>query len=153
MTDFLWGSPGSAFNLLTTELNSLATGSGTALGPEIDNTSTKYQRMRLEFVIASNSLAFTTSSFVKVFLLPILSDATNYPNYTSGASYKLAEGNYLAGIINIIPATISSAVVRETLENVRVPQGKFKTALVSSLGVTLPSSGNTLNGIPTPDAY
>ena len=152
-TNFLWGAPGTVYNLLTTELNSLASGSGTALGPAIDNTSNKWQVGRLELVIASNSLAFTSASFVKVFFLPLLSDGTNYPTYTSGASYKLAEQNYLVGIININPATQSANVVRETLDRVYVPQGTWKTVLVSVAGVTLPSSGNTLNLLPTPSQY
>jgi len=153
MTNFLWGAAGSVYNLLTTELNSLASGSGSALGPAIDNSTNKYQTGRLELVIASNSLAFTAASFVKVFFLTRLSDGTNYPTYTSGASYKLAETQYLAAIINVNPATQSANVVYETYDNARIPQGFFKTVLVSSLGVTLPSSGNTLNLLPTPNAY
>lgn len=153
MANFLWGAAGSVYNLLTTELNSLATGSGSAAGPAIDNSTNKYQTGRLELIIASSSLAFTTASFVKVFFLPRLSDGTNYPTYTSGASYKLAEGNYLAAIININPATQSSNVVYEAVDRVWIPQGLFKAVLVSSAGVTLPSSGNTLNLLPTPNAY
>ena len=152
-TPFLYGTVGSVYNLLTTELNSLASGSGTAFGPVIDNSTNNYQIGRLELVIASNSLTFTSTSLVRVYALPRLSDGTNYPNYTSGASYKLATANYLIGIIKVIPAAISAAVVRETLDGVRIPQGRFKTVLVSELGVTLPSSGNTLDLLPTPDAY
>lgn len=152
-TNFLYGAAGTGINLLTTELNSLATGSGSAAGPAIDNTSNKYQVGRLELKIASNSLAFTAASFVKVFFIPRMSDGTNYPTYTSGASYKLAEGNYLAGIININPATQSSNVVYEILDYVNIPQGFYKSILVSAAGVTLPSSGNTLDLIPTPSQY
>lgn len=153
MANFLWGTAGSVYNLLTTELNSLASGSGCTLGPAIDNSTNKYQTGRLELIIASNSLAFTAASFVKVFFLPRLSDGTNYPTYTSGASYKLAENNYLAGIINVNPATQSANVVYEAIDRVWIPQGLFKTVLVSSLGVTSPASGNTLNLLPTPNAY
>ena len=153
MANFLWGAAGSTYNLLTTELNSLASGSGTALGPNIDNSSNKYQVGRLELKIASNSSAFTTASFVKVFFLPLFSDNTNYPTYTSGSSYKLAEANYLAATININPATQSSNVVYECVDYVGIPQGQWKTVLVNVSGVTLPASGNTLNLIPTPSQY
>lgn len=153
MPNFTWGAAGTVYNLLTTELNSLATGSGTVLGPIIDNSTNRWQTGRLELVIASNSLAFTSASFMRVFFLPRLSDGSNYPTYTSGASWRLAENNYLAAIININPATQSANVVYEAVDRVWVPQGHFRTVLVSSAGVTLPASGNTLNLLPTPAAY
>jgi len=152
-TNFLWGPVGTVMNLLTTELNSLANNSGSAVGPEINNSG-GLQLGQLSLLIASNSLAFTVASMVKVFLVP--SDDTaggNYPTYTSGASYKLAESNYLVGVISINPATQSANVVRETLPYVPIPLGKFKAILVSNAGVTLPSSGNTLNLYPTPNQY
>jgi hypothetical protein len=151
-TNFLWGAVGSVYHLLTTELNSLANNSGTALGPEIDNTTNAYQFGRLYLHIASNSLAFTTSSYVDVFLLPSNAGAT-YPTYTSGASYKLAEANYRIGSISINPATQAANVVEEWLEGVRLPAGKFKCVLVNHAGVTLPASGNTLDLYPTPTQY
>ena len=104
---FTWGSVGSAYNLLTTEMNSLASGSGTALGPEIDNTSNAYQMGRLHLHIASNSLALVAGSYCKVFFLSSNAGST-YPNYTSGASYVLAESNYLVGTIALFPATVSA---------------------------------------------
>jgi hypothetical protein len=151
-TNFIWGTIGSAYNLLTTELNSLATASGSVLGPEIDNTTNGFQVGRLHLHLASNSLAFTATSLVKVFFLSS-SAGTVYPTYTSGASYKLAESNYLVGVISINPATQSSNVVEEWLEGVFIPAGKFKTVLVNVAGVTLPASGNTLDIIPTPTQY
>jgi hypothetical protein len=36
---------------------------------------------------------------------------------------------------------------------VAVPSAKFKVVLVNGTGVTLPSSGNTLKLIPTPEQY
>jgi hypothetical protein len=65
----------------------------------------------------------------------------------------LAESNYLAGVIYVNPATQSSNVVDEVLPYVTMPLGFFKTILVSQLGVTLPSSGNTLDFYPTPTQY
>lgn len=150
--DFLWGAAGSAFPLLTTELNSLANGSGSAEGPAIDNSTLAYQMGRLELIIASNSLAFLSSSFVKVFFLPLLSTG-GYPTFTSGSSYALAEANYLAATLNINPVTQSANVVQEVADGILIPQGKFKTVLVNRTGVTLPASGSTLNLIPTPSQY
>lgn len=153
-TNFLWGSVGSAYNLLTTELNSLASGSGTALGPEIDNTTNAYQIGRLHLHIASNSLAFVTGSYCKVFFLSSNAGST-YPTYTSGASYALSESNYLVGSVFLNPKTQSANVVDEWLEGVFIPAAKFKAALVYVGGGagTWPSSGNTLDIFPTPSQY
>lgn len=153
-TSFLWGAVGSAYNLLTTELNSLASGSGSAAGPQIDNTTNAFQIGRLHLHIASNSLALVAGSYVKVFFLPSNAGST-YPTYTSGASYKLAESNYLAATIFLNPATQSSNVVDEWIEGVMIPAGKFETVLVYVGGGagTWPASGNTLDLFPTPSQY
>lgn len=152
-TNFLWGAVGTTMNLLTTELNSLATGSGTAYGPEINNSS-GYQLGQLTIHLASNSSAFTTASYVSVFLVPSTDTAgTAYPTYTSGSSYKLSEQNYLVATIAINPATQSANVVDETVPYVPIPLGKFKCILVNQSGVTLPASGNTVNLYPTPSQY
>lgn len=146
---FQWATVPSAFNLLTTELNSLADGSGSAAGPQIDNTTGFYQVGRLHLHLASNSLALVASSYVDVFLLSSDNGST-YPTYTSGTSYKLAESNYWVGSISLNPATQSSNVVDEWLENIFIPAGKFKCVLVNHMGFSFPSSGNTLDIFPTP---
>lgn len=51
-TNFLWGSVGSVIHLLTTEMNALATGTLTAAGPEINNSS-GYQQGLLSLHMAS----------------------------------------------------------------------------------------------------
>jgi hypothetical protein len=153
-TNFLWGAVGSVYNLLTTEINALASGSGTALGPEIDNTTNAFQVGKLHLHIASNSLALVAGSYCKVFLLSSNAGAT-YPTYTSGTSYALSEPNYLVGVLALNPKTQSSNVVDEWLEGVFIPAGKFKAALVYVGGGagTLPATGNTLDLFPTPSQY
>ena len=153
-TNFLWGGVGSTLNLLTTELNSLASGSGSAYGPEV-GVANDIQLCNLAIHLASNSLALTASSYIKVFLVPTITTLTGgtKPTYTSGSSYKLAESNYLAGVIYLNPTTQSANVVDEVLPYVNVPLGFFNTILVSQLGVTMPSSGNTLNAVLTPTQY
>jgi hypothetical protein len=153
-TNFLWGGVGSVINLLTTELNALADGSGTVYGPE-KGVANDYQLGMLYLHIASNSLAFTLTSRVDVFLVPSTTTGSGatYPTYTSGASYKLAESNYLVGSIAINPATQVANAVDEVLPDVRIPLGFFKAILVNHTGVTLPASGNTLDLYPTPTQY
>jgi hypothetical protein len=153
-TNFIWGAVGSVIHLLTTtELGSLADGSGSIYGPEV-GVANDYQLGQLYLHIASNSLAFTTTSRADVFLVPSTTTASGatYPTYTSGASYKLAETNYYVGSIAINPATQSANVVDEALADVRIPLGFFKTILVNRSGVTFPA-GTTLDLYPTPTQY
>lgn len=152
-TNFLWGAVGTVMNLLTTELNSLASGSGGAYGPEINNSGGQ-QLGQLHLHLASNSLAFATASYVNVYLVPSSDTAgTVYPTYTSGASFALSEQNYLVATIALNPKTQSANVVDEIVPYVPIPLGKFKCILVNQAGVTLPASGNTLNLYPTPSQY
>jgi hypothetical protein len=150
-TNFLWGGVGAVIHLLTTELNSRIDGEGTPYGPEVGGVN-NYQLGQLSLHIASNSLAFTLTSRVDVFFVPSITTASGaaYPTYTSGSSYKLAESNYFVGSIAVNPATQSANVVDEALVEVRIPLGFFKAILVNHTGVTLPSSGNTLDLYPTP---
>jgi hypothetical protein len=151
--NFLWGNVGSTLNLLTTELNSLATGAGTAYGPEVGGNNSP-MRANLALHLASSSLAFTAGSFVSVYLVPSITTLTGgiYPTYTSGAT-PVYSGNGFVGNININPKTQSANVVDEILPGIIIPLGFFKTILISSAGVALPASGNTLNAILTPTQY
>lgn len=152
-TNFLWGPVGTVIHLLTTELNALVTAGGSAYGPEV-GAANDVQLGMLYLHLASNSLAFTTTSSVKVFLVPSTTTASGatYPTYTSGASYKYS-GNGYVGSIPINPQTQSANVVDEILPNIRIPLGFFKAILVNDTGVTLPGSGNTLDLYPTPPQY
>ena len=153
-TNFLWGAVGTVINLLTTELNSLADGSGSAYGPEV-GIANDYQLGQLHFHIASNSSAFTATSYVDVFFVPSITTASGaaYATYTSGSSYKLAEANYKVASIAINPTTQGANVVEEVVVDVRIPLGFFKAIFVSHACVTLPASVNTLNLYPTPTQY
>lgn len=153
-TNFLWAPVGSVIHLLTTELNSLGSSSGSALGPEVGAANNPQLGM-LYLHLASNSLAFTNQSSVSVYFLPSTTTASGatYPTYTSGGGFKLASQNYLAGVIYINPATQVANVVDEVLPNIIMPLGFWKTVLVSTANVTLPASGNTLDFYPTATQY
>jgi hypothetical protein len=154
-TNFLWGSVGSVINLLTTELNSLASGSMTAMGPAITN-STGYQSGMLHLHIASSSLALTTASLCNVYFIPTTTTAgSTYANFTSGTTPILARSNYLVGTIALFPGTLSSSVLDEQLTDVEIPLGTFKCVLeyIGGGAGTLPASGNTLDIYPTPSQY
>lgn len=149
-TNFLWGEREAGVTLLSTALDSLTNNSGSAFGTEYDNTAGKWLFADLELNLASSSLAFTSASYVSIYFVPT-ADGTNYPKYTSGASYKIA-AHYWVADIWIHPATLSAEAIREVI-SVPLPSAKFKVVLVNSTGVTLPSSSNTLKLYPTPKAY
>lgn len=149
-TNFLWGAVGSKIALLTTEMNSLATATLTAAGPEINN-STGYQFGQLTLTLAS--AAFVTGNFMAVYFLRSSDTAgAAYPVVTSAAAF--GAGNYLVGIININGST---AAQMETIANVYIPLGKFKTYIQTGTSAsacpTLGASGNTLDLYPTPTQY
>lgn len=154
-TNFLWGALQTPVSLLTTELNGLATGWGSAAGTAFDNTIVNARGWRLgrfKLFVASSSLAFTGASYVQIHLLPE-DGSGNYPTYTSGSAYKIAIPNYWRVNIPVNPATQAANTVTEYSDDVPLPIGSWKPVLVSSLGVTLPASGNILSVIPSPEQY
>lgn len=152
-TNFLWGSVGTVINLLTTELNTLASAAGSAYGPEKGGAN-KEQMGMLYLHIASNSSAFTAASSVAVYLVPSTTTASGatYPTYTSGTTPKYS-GNGYVGSVLINPATQSANVVDEVLPGIIIPAGFYKAILINNSGVALPASGNTLDLYPTPTQY
>lgn len=153
-SNFTWGGIGNLVSLLTTELDALASLAGSAYGPEINNVLGP-QRGELRLHLASNSLAFTTASFVSIYL--VSSTTPNaaggaYPTYTSGTT-PIYSGNGLVGNINVNPQTQSANVVDETQGGIIVPAGYFKTILINKLGVNMPATLNTLGLYTTPTQY
>ena len=146
-TNFLWASVGTVINALTTELNSLATATATAAGPEINNSAGN-QLCKIYF--HAGSAAFVTGNYINIYFVGS-SDAagTTYPTFTSAAAGGWS--NYLAATIYINGST---AVQNETIENVVMPIGKFKVyAITGGSCPTLASSGNTVDLYPTPTQY
>jgi len=146
-TNFLWGAAGAVSHLLTTELDALANGTLSALGPEINNSS-GYQMGQLYISLAS--AAFVAPSYISIYLVPSSDTAgTNYPTFTSAAAAALS--NYLAATIYINGST---AAQKEIFPYVAIPLGKFKTlGLTGGSCPTLASSGNTVDLYPTPTQY
>lgn len=146
-TNFLYGAVGAKMALLTTEMNSLAVSTLTALGPEISNTS-GYQYGQLYLHLAS--AAFVAGNAAAVYLVPSNDTAgAIYPTFTSAAAAGLQ--NYLVGVIQINGST---AAQDEILRNVNIPLGKFKALLQTVTGTpSLAATLNTLDLYPTPSQY
>lgn len=129
MATIQWAAPSSAQTMITTEANSLANGSTTALGTAWDNTSTRYMQAAGEVYLAS--LTPTSGGYVQVYLVPA-PDGTNYGD--------IVNSNLVA---TIYPSTSASAK-RLTFENVPIGPYLYKAALKNACGVALASSGNTV---------
>lgn len=148
VSNFLWGTVQTPYALLTTEMNSLANGTLSAIGPEINNISGAWQVGMLSLHLAS--AAFVAPSFANVYLVPSTdANGAAYPIFTSAAAAALQ--NYLAGTMFINGST---AAQNETLPYVRIPLGKFKALILTGGSCpTLGATGNTLNLYPTPSQY
>jgi hypothetical protein len=146
--DIKWkGYAAAAASRLTTELNSLANNSTSALSAEIDNTTNLYRFADFELNLAS--LTPTGTPYVSVYIVPTI-DGTNYPGWDAGASPGNANNNYWVGDIQLKAA---AGTVLQALRGVLLPPGKYKVGLRNASGVTLASSGNTLDERQYTEAY
>jgi hypothetical protein len=146
-TNFLWGTTGSVMNLLTTEMNSLAVATLTALGPEINNTNGPQLG---QLYLNLGSAAFVSGCFAEVFLLP--------SNDTAGGSYPTLGTYAQEALANYRVATMfikgTTAAQKSIYPHVIIPSGKFKAFLATNGSCpTLAGSGNTLDLYPTPTQY
>src|SRR3954468_9971839 len=86
---FKWTPSNSRGNVLTTELNSLANGAFSAVGPAFDNRTNLDEWAAAEIILAS--LLPTTGGYLQLFIVNSL-DASNYedpPNSTNPGSHML----------------------------------------------------------------
>ncbi len=127
---------------LTTELNSLANGSTSALSAEIDNSTTKYLYADIELSLAS--LTPTANGYVALYLVPTI-DGTNYPLFDTGTSPGTANNNYFVGSFMTKAA---AAAQRIAMREIQLPAGKYKLAVYNGAGAALAASGNTLSWRP-----
>lgn len=144
----LKGYTAAAASVLTTELNSLADGSVTALSSEQDN-GTNLDSLA-DFVLDLASLTISsTSAFVSVYIVPTV-DGTNYPDWTSGAVANY-HGQYHVG--PILVKNVTAATARAELTRVPLPPGKFKVAVRNGVGAALAAASNTLKIRTYADSY
>lgn len=147
-TNFLYGAVGSVVHLLTTELNSLANGTLSAIGPEV-GAANNVQMGQLYVHLAS--AAFVAPSYINIYLVPSSTTASGatYPTFTSAAAAALS--NYLVATVYINGST---AAQDEIFPYVPIPLGFYKClALTGGSTPTLASSGNTVDLYPTPTQY
>ena len=88
-TTYTWTAPGTVQTYLTTELNSLASGSG-VLGADIDNATAKATYMGVEILVAQQGSARAAGAYIQLFVIPSI-DGTNYGDINAGSSSYLVQ--------------------------------------------------------------
>lgn len=132
---------GSPATVLTTQLNSLANLTWSALSSAIDNSTNGYMFADIEVVLASLTPTGNDAS-IEIYLVPS-ADGTNYPNYTeSGTSEEIENAIYFVGAV---PLSLDTEAQRQVLRQVELPPGKFKIGVRNQANVSLGASGNTVS--------
>jgi hypothetical protein len=134
-TTFKWTAAGSRGNQLTTELNSLANGAFSAVGPAYDNTTNLDEWGACDITLAS--LLPTTGGYLQIFLAVSL-DGTTYedaPSSTNPGSHQL---------VATVSLNVTTSAKRVMTQPFRLPFTKFKFVLKNAAGVALAASANTV---------
>lgn len=132
MTTTKWTAPESAATALTTELNSLASGSISSASSAIDNTTDLYLYMSVELALAS--LNPTGTPYCNLYLVKSL-DGSNFEDLSTSASHE---------VVAVFPMATGSAAKRIVVANILIPPLQFKLAVENQTNVSLASSGSTL---------
>lgn len=133
------GYAAAAANCLTTELNSLATGSASAAGPA-QGADAGDAELLLDFeLLMGGSITPGTNPAAHLYLIQSV-DGTNYEDATTGASESLPPDAFVRSFI----PTSGAGTKRMAIRNVPAPVGLWKAIIQNELGVSLPASGNTL---------
>ncbi len=127
-----WATPEAISTLLTTELNSLADLTMSAVSAAVDNETDRFLFVNLEINLVS--LTPASGAVIAVYFFPTL-DGTNYFDVDS---------NFLDRALTTITLHAATGAQRIGREGVELPPLKGKFALMSFVGVSLGASGNTL---------
>ncbi len=137
---------GTITSALTTELNSITTGSMTAAGSEINNIQATsnfngYTNAKIEVVLAAYTGTPTANSSINVWWL-LAADGTDYEDGSSSVTPARSPDV-------VIPVRAVATGPQRICVQGFIPVGKFKPiAQNGGLGLTLASSGNTLKISP-----
>ena len=128
----------TAATVLTTGLNSLTSGSVSALSAAQDNDTagTRDLYAQVEIYLAAQGTNRAAGAYVAIYLVPEL-DGTNY-----GATTDECLDNYFVGSASLDDGALAARYL--IIDRVRLPVGDFKVALKNGTGQTLASSGNTV---------
>lgn len=124
---------GAIASVLTTELNSLASGSASSASSALDNSSALDLFADLTLTVAAQGSARSAGANVSVYMTQAL-DGTNYDD-------TLAATAEVVAVFSLDAATTARQASRR---DVPVPPGLFKLFAVNNTGQALAASGNIL---------
>jgi hypothetical protein len=119
-------------SILTTPLNSLASGGVSTLSAAITNGTTLSMLMDLSLMLGS----FTPGSgpYIEAHLASLAGDGASYPNVIAG-------GPTLVGVMGVSSGASAKIL---GLVGIQIPPTSFELAIVNQTGAALATSGNTL---------
>lgn len=129
---------GSTTSVLTTELNSLASGSVCTASAAQDNDTAgaRDTLAQFELYIAAQGSNRAAGAYLALYILPEV-DGTNYPDSTDECL-----DNYLAAVVSLDDGALAAR--RVNVDAVRLPVGDWKAIVKNVTGQALASSGNTV---------
>lgn len=139
------GAQSSFASLMTTELNSLASGNAVIGSTAIANASNLDLEIEFSFT-TGGSITPTGSPFVAIYMYPLNGDGSTYGDGRFGsAAAGPPPANYAAGYCGV-PAAAGTQTgtfgVPWAGTRILLPNGSFKPVFQNSTGVSLSSSGN-----------
>lgn len=138
------GYKAAAQTALSTELNSLANDTWSALSSEIDNSLNGYMFADIECDFASITPTGADAA-IELYLVPSVDD-TQYPTYTATGTADEQENNqYFIGAVTL---SLDAEVHIHTIRGIELPPGKFKIGMRNRSNVTLAASGSTIKWRP-----
>ena len=127
----IWSVP-VITTVLTTELNSLANNTVSALGPVYDNAAAKDVYVDIELHLAS--LTPTAGGYIALYAALAV----------DGSTYGDAKRESMEQLVGIFQLDTAAAVKHRSLKNVMLPPALMKFYLDNQSGVALAASGNTV---------
>lgn len=136
MATFKWLGATSRGNVLTTELNALANGGFSAVGPAYDNTANLDEWIFFDITLAS--LAAAAGASLQIFFVVSL-DGTTYEDPASSTN----PGSHQ--LVCTVSVNVSTSAKRiQTKDGYRIPPFKGKFVLKNACGVALGATLNTV---------
>jgi hypothetical protein len=128
----------SAVTVLTTELNSLASGSVcSASSAQSNDQSGEFDLLcTAEIYIAAQGSNRSTGAYLTLYILPTI-DGTTYPDTTGDCLENFAVASVMLDGTALAARTI-------TIPEIKLPNSDFKVLLKNGTGQALASSGNTV---------
>jgi len=134
-------APANEQTLMSTDLNALANATTNVGGTAIDNTTNRFFYSVVELVLASVDLSAQTNPAVDLYMVPSY-DGTNYADTGTDASTTiLPPMQYFIASMGVAK---SNAAHRAVSPHLMLDSLKYIPVVINSIGVTFPSTGNTL---------